>query len=67
MFRLSIQIKEAIIFLFKERLKIAKLARQYEEDNNIEGILRNKVFEESWKWHTPGNTPVNKSVHFDSN
>ena len=51
----------------KERLKIAKLARQYEEDNNIEGILRNKVFEESWKWHTPGNTPVNKSVHFDSN
>lgn len=48
----------------KERLEIAKLARIHAE-NNCQGILKNKLLEESWKWNTPGNTPVNKSVHFE--
>ncbi|OMJ88394.1 hypothetical protein SteCoe_9717 [Stentor coeruleus] len=48
----------------KERLEKAKLARLYAE-NNCQGILKKKDLEESWKWCTPGNTPVNKSVHFE--
>jgi hypothetical protein len=49
----------------KQRLDVAKLVRNYEENSPKDGILKNKVLEESWKWHTPGSTPVNKSVHFD--
>ena len=49
----------------KERLEIAKLVRKYEDINNKDSILKNKDLEESWRWYTPGNTPTNKSVHFD--
>ena len=51
----------------KERLEIAKLLRKFEITNGKDSILKNRVLDESWRWYTPGNTPVNKSVHFDAN
>lgn len=47
-----------------ERIKVAKLAKLY-ENSNKDGILKRKNIEDSWKWYTPKGTPSDKTVRFD--
>jgi hypothetical protein len=49
-----------------ERLKIAKLVKNYENSNKA-GILKRKNIGDTWRWFTPKSNSSERAVHFDLN